>query len=202
MYWKFATLAIIFVIFAWCGIEAKLNTKKQDDIEAAFWAKEARANSVRRKPIDHLDYIRVPKDLPRDLCPDNPDIPNIIATIDRLSKEKILNLTGYSNTDLKLEYGTANITELSLCDQNYTTLVTNMQKWADILIDNEYDEEAVKIMEFLVSTKADIGKTYRFLGKYYLKTGRSEDFEELKRTVSELKSINGPHILESLEDME
>ncbi|MCR5279102.1 MAG: hypothetical protein K6E19_06635 [Lachnospiraceae bacterium] len=201
MYWKFATLAIIFIFFAWCYIEIKLRSRKDDEIENAFWEREERANSVRRKPIDGLDYIKVPSDLPRDLLPDHPEIPEIVRTVDRISKENILNLTGYSNTDLKLEYGTANITALSMYDQNYTALVTTLQKWADILLDNEYEAEAVRIMEFLVSTRVDIGRTYRLLARYYLNNGRSDDFEGLKRTASELKSLSGPHILESLNDM-
>lgn len=202
MYWKFATLAIIFVFFAWCYIEINLRSKKDDEIEEAFWEREERANSVRRKPIDGLNYIKLPSDLPKDLLPEHPEIPGIIETVERLSKEKILNLTGYTNTDLKLEYGTANITDLSLYDSNYTALVTTLQKWADILLENDHEPEAVKLMEFLISTKVDIGRTYRLLGRYYLNNGCSDDFERLKKTASELKSLSGPHIVESLKDME
>ncbi|MCR5310642.1 MAG: hypothetical protein K6E32_04405 [Lachnospiraceae bacterium] len=201
MYWKIATLLILFIFFLWCFVEVKIRTKKDDDIEEAFWERERKANMVRRKPIDHLDYIKVPSDLPVDLLPDNPEIPGIIETVERISGDKVLNLTGYTNTDLKLMYGAPNITELSLYDQNYTALVTTMQKWADILLDNDHEEEAVKIMEFLISTKADIGRTYRLLGKYYLAHGRNDAFDELKKTASELKSLNGPHILKSLEEM-
>ncbi len=202
MYWKFATLAIIFIFFAWCYIEIKIRTKKDDEIEEAFWERERQANAVRRKPIDHLDYVKIPSDLPRDLLPDDPEIPNLIATVDRLAGQKILNLTGWSNTDLKFEYGAANLTELSACDQNYTTLVTTLQKWADILRDNDHETEAIRIMEYLVSTHADIGRTYRLLGKYYLAKGDKDSFAGLKETARGLKSLNGPHIVESLEKME
>ena len=50
-----------------------------------------------------------------------------------LSTQKIVNLTGYTNTDLKLSYGTANITCLTEYDQNYTLLVSTLQKWAEVL---------------------------------------------------------------------
>ena len=193
---------MILIFFGWCYIEIKIRTKKDDEIENAFWEREQAANAVRRKPIDHLDYIKIPSDLPRDLLPDNPEIPEIIATIDRISGSRILNLTGYSNTDLKFEYGAANLTELSACDMNYTTLVTTLQKWADILRDNDHEEEAVHIMEYLVSTKADIGRTYRLLGKYYLAKGDKDSFAALKETARGLRSLNGPHIVESLEAME
>jgi len=202
MYWKIATVLILFIFFAWCYIEIKIRTRKDDAIEASFWEREREADNVRRKPIDHLDYVKVPEDLPKDLLPDNPEIPEIIDTVDRLSKEKILNLTGFTNTDLKLKYGAPNITELSAYDQNYTALVTTLQKWADLLLENDHEEEAFRIMEFLVSTNVDIGRTYRLLAKHYLACGRSEAFAELKKTAGELKSLNGPHILKSLEEME
>ncbi len=202
MYWKIATVLILFIIFGWCFIEIKIRTRKDEKLEASFWDREREANNVRRKPIDHLDYIKVPSDLPTELLSDNPEIPGIIETVERISKEKILNLTGYTNTDLKLMYGAPNITELSLYDQNYTALVTTLQKWADILLDNDHESEAIRIMEFLISTKVDIGRTYRLLAKHYLACGNTEAFEGLKKTAGELRSLNGPHILESLKEME
>ena len=81
-------------------------------------------------------------------------------------------------------------------------MITTLQKWADLLLDADYEKEAISLMEFLISTKADIGRTYRLLGKHYLAVGDMDSFAGLKETARELKSLNGPHIVESLEDME
>jgi len=199
---KIASLTLIlgFGLFCiWNRLALARMTQIEKEKEDAFWKRESEANSVRRKPIDHLDYIKIPDELYFSLLPDNIDLPGIMATIDELRNSKILNLTGYTNTDLKIMYGTANITDLSLYDQNYTTLVTTLQKWADILLDNKYEKEAVVIMEFLIATNADIGRTYRMLGKYYLKNSMDEEFNKLISRASELKSINSTHIVESLE---
>ena len=167
-------------------------------MEESFWERENEANNVRRKPIDHLDYISIPSSLPYDIATDNDNIAACIRTIEGIKEDKVLNLTGYTNTDLKLEYGAPNITDLSRYDQNYTTLVTSMQKWADELITLGYEEEAVRIMEFMVSTKCDIGKTYRLLGKYYLQRNENDKFDNLISTIDEIKSINKEYIKESV----
>lgn len=199
---KNASLLFIigFAVFClWNKLTVGRRIREEKAKEDDFWAKERKANSIRRKPIDHLDYIEIPDYLYFDLLPENNELADIQATIAELRKGRILNLTGYTNTDLKFMYGTANITDLSLYDQNYTTLITTLQKWADILFENSFEKEAVEIMEFLVSTNADIGRTYRMLGKYYKKTNRTDDFDALVQKASELKSLNSSHIVESLE---
>lgn len=175
--------------------------RKEQEVEDAFWAKEDKANSVRRKPIDHLDYIKIPKDLPTHLLSDNIEMPNILSTIEFLRKERILNLTGYSNTDLKLEYGAPNITELSKYDDNFTSLVTTLQKWADLLLDEDYKAEAVGLMEYIVEIGGDIGKTYRLLGKHYLKEGSEDKYEALIASAKKLRSMNAPYIVKSIEEL-
>lgn len=201
MYWKIASLLIFAIFCLWNWYEMKSRARKEDRREEAFWEREAKANTVRRKPIDHLDYIRIPDNLPVNLLPENEEIQNCIKVINSLKEDKILNLTGYSNTDLKLEYGAPNLTELSRYDSNYTSLVTTLQKWADILMDKGYEEEAFDIMEYIVSTKADIGKTYRLLAKHYLSNEESDKYNSLIATAKELKSINTKYIVESIEKM-
>jgi len=201
MYWQIAICIMLLVWMFWHKVEVKKKMRNEEKTEEKFWEREAEANSVRRKPIDALDYVRLPKNLPVDLMSDNPEIIEIKKVLENLKDSKILNLTGYSNTDIKMEYGTANITELSKYDDNYTTLVTSLQKWADILWDAGYEEEAVQIMEYLVDTGADIGKTYRLLGKYYITSFKDEKYEELIKKAENLRSLNKPYIVQSIQDL-
>ena len=201
MYWKYASLAIFAVFAVWCRVEIKLKSNREDNKEEAFWKRERESNSVRRKPIDHLDYVKIPESLPFDLHTENLEIQECIKIIKELINEPILNLTGYSNTDLKIKYGTANITVLSIADQNYTLLVTTLQKWADELFKLDCKEEAYSILEFSVSTKVDIGKTYRLLGKHYLEAGDMPSFDKLIETAKDLKSMNTKYIVASLKEM-
>ena len=200
-YWKGAFLIMFAVFCAWVFVESRLQNRKEEQLEAAYWEREARANSTRRKPIDHLDYITIPDNLYFNLLEKNIETTSIRDTIDGLRKEQILNLTGYSNTDLKLEYGTANITKLSACDSNYTILATTLQKWADILLENGYQAEAVNIMEFLVSTKVDIGRTYKLLTTYYIDNSMPDKLDDLLETAQSLKSLNTPYIVSAITDI-
>lgn len=204
MTFKNASLLIIIGIAVfgfWNKLTITIKSRQAQKLKEAFWEREAQANFVRKKPIDHLDYLTIPDELYFDLLPDNIEVPSIRDTINGLRESKILNLTGYSNTDLKIMYGTANITPLSLYDQNYTTLITTLQKWADILYDSAYEKEAVEIMEYLIRSNADIGRTYRMLGKYYKDNSMDDKFEELLKSAENIKSINGSHILDSLKEL-
>lgn len=201
MYWKIASLVIFALFCGWSCYEAKKHTRLEQKKEDEFWEREREANSVRRKPIDHLDYIKIPKELPVNLLKDNIEMPNILKTVESLRNDKILNLTGYSNTDLKLEYGAPNLTELSRYDSNFTALVTTFQKWADLLLNEDYEKEAVELMEYIVSIGGDIGKTYRLLGKYYLRNSMEDKFDELLKSADSLRSLNKPYILQSVKDL-
>lgn len=201
MYWWYCFFIMLAVFSLWTFVETKKLQRRDDRLEEQFWDREREANSVRRKPIDHLDYLHIPDDLPVELLTDNPEVIDIHTRIEGLRSEKILNLTGYSNTDLKIKYGAPNITELSAYDQNYTLLVTTLQRWADLLLEKGYEAEAVRIMEYMVSTRADIGKTYRLLAKYYLANSMTDKYTELISIAGSLKSMNALHIVNSLKEM-
>lgn len=201
MYWKIASLVIFAIFGAWTYYESHARAKKMQQKEDAFWERELAADSVRRKPIDGLKYVKIPEDLPVDLMQDEPEMESILATIDGLKKDRILNLTGYSNTDLKMEYGAPNLTELSRYDGNYTTLITTLQKWADLLLDKGHEKEAVSLMEYIVETGGDIGKTYRLLTRHYIDSGEPSKVDALLEKADSMRSINKPYIIASVKDL-
>ncbi len=201
MYWKIASLLIFALFCGWSYFEVHKKMRQEAKKEEEFWDREIASNSVRRKPIDHLNYIKLPEDLPVDLPKDSIELPNILKTIEELRSDRILNLTGYSNTDIKLEFGAANLTELSRYDDNFTALVTTLQKWADLLLDAGNDKEAVFLMEYIVSIGGDIGKTYRLLGKYYLEDDNISGFDNLLSSAENLRSLNKPYIIKSVEEL-
>ena len=201
MYWKIASLVMFAIFGAWTLYESRYRARKMQEKEDAFWERELEADSVRRKPIDGLKYVKIPDDLPVDLMQDEPEMESILATIDGLRKDKILNLTGYSNTDLKFEYGAPNLTVLSRYDGNYTTFITTLQKWADLLLEKGYEAEAVSLMEYIVETGGDIGKTYRLLTRHYIDCGEPSKIDGLLQKAEEMRSLNKPYIIASVKDM-
>ena len=115
-----------------------------------------------------------------------------------LSTSRIVNLTGLTNTDLKLKYGTANINILSDYDFHYTNLVTLLQKLAEQLHDSLEDALAVEVLEFAVSTKTDISKSYYLLAELYREMGTPEKIEHLIAQAQNLNSLMKDTIIENL----
>ncbi|MDE6642075.1 MAG: hypothetical protein K2K63_16305 [Acetatifactor sp.] len=190
-------LTFILVIF----FIMKSQQKKTRDQEAEFWSREERANSVRRKPLDDLNYIKIPLEaFPTHLLNDNDEVLECIDILESLTSRKIVNFTGRSNTDLKLEYGTANLEVLIEYDQNYTLLVRTLQKWADRLIENDYKKEAVPLMEFAVSTGTDISRTYYILAEYYASLGQYQEIDRLRTVAKNLLSANRNVIVRHLQE--
>ncbi|HBA49310.1 MAG TPA: hypothetical protein DCZ91_16260 [Lachnospiraceae bacterium] len=191
---------ILFTIII--SYNLKKQARKSRKNEKDFWARETQANSVRRKSLDNLIYIRIPlEQFPTHLLNDNATVLECIETLETLTAQKIVNLTGWSNTDLKLEYGAANITALSEYDQNYTLLVRTLQKWADELIAAGYGKEASVIMEFAVSTNTDVSNTYYRLADYWISQGESFRVERLIHTAEGLRSSNRDAILRHLKNI-
>lgn len=197
-------LIVLASLILLCSIIArniKRQSKTERQKEQSFWERERRANSVRRKPLDNMEYITVPMDqFPTGLLTENPTVKECIETLEILSTQPIVNLTGYSNTDLKLEYGTANITVLMEYDQNYTLLVRTLQKWADILLENGYTKEAETLMEFSVSTRTDVSRTYYKLAEIYAARLETERVQALIETAGELRSSNKKAIVRTLQE--
>ncbi len=199
MNFGFIGALILFTIIISHNVKRQARKKRKD--EKDFWARETQANSVRRKSLDNLIYIRIPlEQLPTHLLNENATVLECIETLETLTERKIVNLTGWTNTDLKLEYGTANITVLSEYDQNYTLLVRTLQKWADELIDAGYEKEASVIMEFAVSTNTDVSSTYYRLADYWLSQGEYFRVESLIHTAEGLRSSNRNAILRHLKE--
>lgn len=199
------SIGFLFAFITFCvfiSYNSKRISRKGRREEKAFWAREAQANTVRRKPLDGLPYITIPLErFPTHLLQDNATVLECIEILESLSSQKIVNLTGWSNTDLKLEYGAANLTALSEYDQNYTILARTLQKWAEELIAAGYQEEAVVILEFAVSTHTDVSSTYYQLADYWASRGESARIVFLIHTAEGLQSANRNAILRHLKEI-
>ena len=186
---KFPFLASFLILIVFFNLRMRRVSRKEEMREAGFWEKERQANSVRKKSLENLDYIHIPMDLlPFGTAGDNAALIKAEEELTALKDEKIVNLTGITNTDLKLEYGAANITQLSQFDQNYTALVCSLQNWGQELYNQGRYEDARDVLEFAVKTRSDITATYRVLiDLYRTKLGLNE--EEIQKKIDGLVPI-------------
>ncbi len=186
---NFPFLASFILLCIFVNFNMRRVSRKEEQREEKFWERESRSNSVRKKSLDNLEYVHIPFDLlPFGTAGDNTVLQSAEDELTALKDEKIVNLTGITNTDLKLEYGTANITPLTQYDQNYTALVCSLQKWGQELYNQGRFEDATSVLEFAVKTRTDISGTYRLLvDMYKTKLGLNE--EEIQKKIDGLVPI-------------
>ncbi len=204
-----------FIVFGFLfSFSMKRRTKTEKKYVDHFWERERMADSTRRKSLENLDYIAIPlNELPMDILADLPEIKECHDKIRELSKKKIVNFAGYSNTDLKLTYGAPNINLLSEYDKNFEELITTLQNWASVLLQNwgeaaqacpeeERKQAAKTILTYAVSAGSDIAATYERLTKLYLEYGEQVKIPDLKEKAEKIRSLSKGRVLAMLEEAE
>lgn len=199
---KLPILASFIIFIGIVSLFINRSNRKIKSQEEEFWEKELRANNVRKKPLDDLNYVTIPLEvLPTSADSENGTIAECIETLKALCDCKIVCLSGITNTDLKLTYGTANITALSEYDENFTLLVTTLQKWADLLYKDGFTEECQTVLEYAISIQSDAGTSYKLLASIYKEKEEEEKLIGLYMTALNLSSPSGTHIARSLKEL-
>lgn len=180
--------------------ECKKHSRKSDSAKASFWAREARANTVRRKDISNLNYINIPDSvIPSDTSDD--EINEYRTTLLNLRTRKILNLSGLTNTDLKEKYGVANLSALSEYDENYITLVNIIARCGARLIELGDTSLAATILEYGISIGTDVSRNYYMLAELYRKNNNISGIDSLIESADKLDSIMKAPILSKLNEI-
>ena len=181
----FLTIFIIFILVLTYHI--KKNDAAQAKVQEEFWEKERRSNAVRKQDISKLDYITIPfEKIPQKLH--TPTEEAFFAFGDK----QMLNLTGISNTDLKLQYGTANLEVLSKCDTNFSDMIALLPEYTLELLEAGQEASAKDLLEFAISHNADSRKIYRQLADIYRShqdTASLEKLQEASKALPELTRL-------------
>ena len=199
MAFPFLTVFIIFLIFL--NVKKHSAEKKERESRNRFWEREDIANSTPKKDISSLNYISVPFDeFPMPTSEDDPEIHVLYQKLVDLSTEQILNLTGYSNTDLKITYGYANLQTLIKCDQNFTFLCKLLHQLGERYHQGGSDTKAIQVLEFAVSCQSDISGTYLLLAQLYSSRNQQYRIPDLINRAQNLKSLSREIIIRHLTD--
>ena len=191
---------MIFVVVV--SYKRRKADRTRENKERDFWERENAANATRKQDISNLNYVDFTGvSLPFARFSDD-FLHQCEEQILKLKDEKILNLTGITNTDLKLKYGAANLTFLTQCDQNFTLLARTLNSWGQRLKELSHTEEAIQVLTFAVSIESDIKNTYQLLAELFLQTGQQEKLKDLKSSASNLNSLMKEPILAMLDKME
>lgn len=178
----FLTIFIIFLIVLTYHI--RKSDSAQAKVQEEFWEKERRSNATRKQDISKLNYITIPLEkIPQQLHTSTED------AFFALADKKMLNLTGISNTDLKLQYGTANLPLLSEYDTNFTEMVALLPEYTQELIAAGQEAAARELLEFAVSCNADSRKIYSQLAAIYQSHGEADSLQKLTEASENLPEL-------------
>lgn len=180
----------LLAFIAFCAVLA-VRRKKQADrqLEAneAFLERERAANATRKKDISNLDYLPFSIDrLPTGTCSDDA-LALDEAVFQKLSGQRIINLSRYSNTDLKLMYGPANLNSLTEYDDNYHELSSTLASYAARKEVLGRREEAIAVLEYAMELKIDTSQIYVSLAGLYQKQGSPEKIRQVEAAVSSME---------------
>lgn len=187
--------------------------KTQEQSEAAFWKREFSANDVRKRSLDDLVYVKFAA---TDFYPfkllgakdsssfleRNPEVKEILSRFVFLENQKIVNLTEYTNTDLKYKYGVANLNTLTEYDTNYNELITLLHNYGSIYIREGYESQALFILEYAVSIGTDISGTYLLLAEIYQKNQQQDKIQWLKKEAEKISTSRKTSIIRKLQELD
>lgn len=189
----------IFIVFLLAYFR-KRQTKHQNAVDEGFWSRENAANNIRRQDISELPYINIPLEkFPIGIWPDE-DLKEQENVLTALSSKQILNLGNQTNTDLKLQYGPANLAILTDCEQNFTTLCRTLVTYADHLQKLGHQTEAQTVLEYGISCGSDISRNYLMLADLYIAQNQPAKIDELIEKASQLDSLMKTSIITHLEE--
>ena len=207
---------LFMILFAfWVRYEIQKASKAESDSNTDFREREQQANFARKVDISNLDYIVIPlSDLPFTQNYDEVtasytlsqniddftkgEILSCERNIIALSHKKILNLNGMSNTDIKLQYGVANLQIMIQYDENFAKLSRTLAKWGKLLFDaNEFDASE-KVLSYAVSCKSDIEEVFITLAKIYHHTGNELGLSELVSACSCFDELRRDNIINQI----
>ncbi|BBF44790.1 hypothetical protein lbkm_3529 [Lachnospiraceae bacterium KM106-2] len=200
------TMPIILCLFVllviWVQIEISKSRRTATKDTDEFWKKERQANLTRKKDLSDLPYLTIHFDsLPIHHNTADSTLQDYYTRIESLKDKKILNLSSKSNTELKSEYGIANLDFLSACDQAYNTLIVTLNKWGNYLYDTKQYEDALLVLEYALECDSDISSTYITLAKLYLLKQDCKSVDSLLERAKTLHSSMKNSIISTIEDL-
>lgn len=200
-------LPYFIIILVVIQLLLKKNDKSQDDKLKQFWEREQKANTTRKMDISNLNYVQWDDTLPvrdnnrimSDILDNNSDAANAYNIIMSLKGKQMVNLTEYSNTDLKLKYGVANLETLTEYEDNYTLLIKNLALLGHILMEQNDTPDAASYLEYGIRIGSDIRSNYSDLKAIYTADGNTAGIRKLKQYAELIKSVNKETIMGILE---
>ncbi|MCI8307435.1 MAG: hypothetical protein HFH14_05230 [Lachnospiraceae bacterium] len=176
---------------------------KNDEIMEEFWAREREARFARNVDISNLPlFIPDMECLPFLPSSDDKRRSELEAKVISSGREPMLDLHEFTNTDLKIKYGNGNFTTISSYDQNFMYFTRDLFQWGKYLYENNYTDDALTVLEYLISITQNIVSAFTILAKIYRDNKEPDKISNLINIVESTKdSITKQTTLRSLRDI-
>lgn len=207
----FLAFTLLFAAYLHYKIRQSNNnsTERESLIEV-----ETKANFTRKKDLSALTYIRIDfdklplhygessKHISDNLSPETrEEIISCEKKLLSLKDKKIVNFTGVTNTDLKLQYGVANLPFLMQYDENFSKFSRILSKWGKLLFNAGEFQAAKMVLEYAADCRCDIEDIFLTLGKIYIAEGNRSAITHLSDKLDCFDEIRRNIILKKLSEL-
>lgn len=146
-------LIIVLIFVIWLGYEIKKSRRAGEQQSKEFWDRENEALLSARKSTADILFIEVPDEIIPPVVIDAEDedslsVNTLISELESLRGTKIADLSEYTNTDLRIKYGTANFTWLSEADTRFASLVRIMSGLITLLVKTSRSDDARILIDY------------------------------------------------------
>lgn len=183
-------LGCFFIFLLWLFYEQKKHQKQAKTASDDFWAREEKANQTRKKDISQLPQIHIEEsDLP---CIETEDesVLYYIEQLKRIIKMPMMDLSEYTNTDLKLAYGVGNFKTLSDYDETFHNFLTDLSCLGRSCFRAGLYNEAIQTYEMAFRFGSTKLSDYEDLAGVYLAMDKSAKVSEL---IQKVETGSHPH---------
>lgn len=204
MQYPLPTFLLLFITFIiYFAYKNSVITKKQLEKRNAFWDREKQANFSRKQPLNDLNFIEIDKGkLPFDsINLSKTELNEIQTKIKEIINLPMVNLKSYTNTDLKLKYGVANLELLSTYESNYIQFSQLLYEWGMYLVKLNQLDKAISVLNYGVLIGTEHSEHIILLGTLYKKTGQLAQLNQLIQYVSKLDSLLKNKIIKRLKSL-
>ncbi len=193
-------LIILLILRMWLNMSSK---DKNDEIMEEFWAREREARFARNVDISDLPLFTPDMEcLPFLKSSEDKKRSKLEAKVISSANEPMLDLHEFTNTDLKIKYGNGNFSTISSYDQNFMYFTHDLFQWGKYLYENDYTDDALKVLEYLISITQDIVSAFTILAKLYCDNDEPNKITDLIKIVESTKdSITKQTTLRSLRNI-
>ncbi|RRD96106.1 hypothetical protein EII17_00945 [Clostridiales bacterium COT073_COT-073] len=204
---KIPSFFILFLtfLFLWTYNSRKQQKKYQAEKDA-FWEKEKESLVVRKKEIPANLYYQ-PNIHPLHFPKLELD-PATAAKYEKLTKQLInsadlpmLNLNNLSNTEIRLNFGTANQPVITQAEENYEAFLGFLYEYALLMQSQDCIEEAISAMEEAIRLNSDISKHFFLLGDLYQTVNHSVGIQKLIILAEDLPIVSKEKTIRYLQQL-